>query len=77
VRDRLAAELKAQGIPTAIYYSKPLHRLEAYSRFPVVDNGMPVTDQLAQEVISLPMHAYIDPPTQDRVIQAVRVALKS
>jgi len=77
VRDRLAAELKAQGIPTAIYYSKPLHRLEAYSRFPVVDNGMPVTDQLAQEVISLPMHAYIDPPTQDRVIQAVRIALKS
>ena len=77
VRDRLAAELKAQGIPTAIYYSKPLHRLEAYSRFPVVDNGMPVTDQLAQEVISLPMHAYIDPPTQDRVIQAVRVVLKS
>ena len=77
VRDRLAAELKAQGIPTAIYYSKPLHRLEAYSRFPVVDNGMPVTDQLAQEVISLPMHAYIDPSTQDRVIQAVRIALKS
>jgi len=76
VRDRLAAELKTQGIPTAIYYSKPLHRLEAYSRFPVVDNGMPVTDQLAQEVISLPMHAYIGPPTQDRVIEAVRVALK-
>ena len=76
VRDGLAAKLKAQGIPTAIYYSKPLHRLEAYSRFPAVDNGMPVTDQLAQEVISLPMHAYIDPPTQDRVIEAVRVALK-
>ena len=41
VRDGLAAALKAQGIPTAIYYPKPLHRLEAYRHFPVVDNGHP------------------------------------
>jgi dTDP-4-amino-4,6-dideoxygalactose transaminase len=76
IRDGLAAALKAQGIPTAIYYPKPLHRLEAYRSFPVVDNGIPVTDQLAEEVISLPMHAYLDQPTQDRVIEAVRAALK-
>jgi dTDP-4-amino-4,6-dideoxygalactose transaminase len=76
VRDGLAAALKAQGIPTAVYYPKPLHRLEAYRHFPVVDNGIPVTDQLAEEVISLPMHAYLDGPTQDRVIDAVRAALK-
>jgi dTDP-4-amino-4,6-dideoxygalactose transaminase len=77
VRGALAGKLKAQGIPTATYYPKPLHRLEAYRRFPVVDNGIPVTDQLAEEVISLPMHAYLDAPTQDRVIEAVRTALKS
>jgi dTDP-4-amino-4,6-dideoxygalactose transaminase len=76
VRDRVAEKLKAQGIPTAIYYPKPLHRLEAYRRYPVVDNGIPVTDQLAEEVISLPMHAYLDAPTQDRIIDAVRTALK-
>ncbi|MSP47489.1 MAG: DegT/DnrJ/EryC1/StrS family aminotransferase [Xanthobacteraceae bacterium] len=75
VRDGLAVTLKAQGVPTAIYYPKPLHRLEAYRRFPVVDNGIPVTDQLAEEVISLPMHAYLDAPTQDWVIEAVRAAL--
>jgi dTDP-4-amino-4,6-dideoxygalactose transaminase len=75
-RDGLAAKLKAQGIPTAVYYPKPLHRLEAYRSFPVVDNGIPVTDQLAEEVISLPMHAYLDVAAQDRVIEAVRVALK-
>src|SRR5581483_9631306 len=62
VRDGLAARLKATGIPTAIYYPKPLHRLGAYKRFPVVDNGIPVTDQLSEEVISLPMHAYLDTP---------------
>jgi len=76
VRDGLAAKLKAQGIPTAIYYPKPLHRLEAYKRFPVADNGIPTTDQLAEEVISLPMHAYLDVTTQDRVIEAVRAALR-
>jgi len=76
IRDALAAKLKAQGIPTAIYYPKPLHRLEAYRQYPVVDNGIPVTDQLADEVISLPMHAYLDEPTLDRVIEAVRSVLK-
>jgi dTDP-4-amino-4,6-dideoxygalactose transaminase len=76
VRDGIAAKLKAQGIPTAIYYPKPLHRLEAYRQYPVVDNGIPVTDQLAGEVISLPMHAYLDAPAQDRVIEAVRAALQ-
>ena len=76
VRDQLAVKLKAQGIPTAIYYPKPLHRLEAYKSFPVADNGIPTTDQLAEEVISLPMHAYLDAVTQDRVIEAVRAALR-
>jgi dTDP-4-amino-4,6-dideoxygalactose transaminase len=76
VRDGLAVKLKAQGIPTAIYYPKPLHRLEAYKRFPVADNGIPTTDQLSEEVISLPMHAYLDAATQDRVIEAVRAALR-
>jgi len=77
VRDKLAAALKEKGIPTAIYYPKPLHRLEAYKNYPVVDNGIPVTDRLSEEVISLPMHAYLDAPTQDRIIEAVRDALKS
>jgi dTDP-4-amino-4,6-dideoxygalactose transaminase len=76
VRDGLAATLKNLGIPTAVYYPKPLHRLEAYRHYPVVDNGIPVTDQLAEEVISLPMHAYLDAQAQNRVIDAVRAALK-
>jgi dTDP-4-amino-4,6-dideoxygalactose transaminase len=76
-RDQLAATLKGQGIPTAVYYAKPLHRQSAYSGFPVVEGGLPVSEQLAGEVISLPMHAYLERPVQDRVIQAVRRALKS
>jgi dTDP-4-amino-4,6-dideoxygalactose transaminase len=74
-RDAFAAALKAQGIPTAIYYPKPLHRLEAYRHFPADPCGLPVCDLLAQEVISLPMHAYLDETTQDRIIAAVRRAV--
>ncbi len=74
-RDALGAALKAEGIPTAIYYAKPLHRQAAYRDFPVVDGGLPVCEQLAEEVISLPMHAYLEPAVQDRVIAAVRRAL--
>ncbi len=74
-RDALAAVLQTRGVPTAIYYPKPLHRQEPYKRYPVAGNGLPVTDKLAAEVISLPMHPYLDEPTQDRVIAAVREAL--
>jgi dTDP-4-amino-4,6-dideoxygalactose transaminase len=74
-RDGLAATLKAEGVPTAIYYPIPLHRQQAYKHFPIADNGLPVSDQLADEVISLPMHAYLDEATQDRIIGAVRRAL--
>jgi dTDP-4-amino-4,6-dideoxygalactose transaminase len=74
-RDGLAGTLKAQGIPTAIYYPTPLHRQQPYQRFPVVEGGVPVSERLAEEVISLPMHAYLDDTTQDRIIEAVRRAL--
>ena len=75
-RDGLARALAAEGIPTAIYYAKPLHRQTAYRHFPVAEAGLPVSDRLAEEVISLPMHAYLDEVTQDRIIEAVRRALR-
>jgi dTDP-4-amino-4,6-dideoxygalactose transaminase len=74
-RDALADALKAQGIPTAVYYAKPLHRQEAYRHFPTDPCGLPVSELIAEEVISLPMHAYLDDTTQDRIIAAVRRAV--
>ncbi len=74
-RDKLAADLKAQGIPTAIYYTKPLHRQPAYRDYPIADGGVPVSEQLSGEVISLPMHAYLEQTDQDRIIGAVRKSL--
>ena len=75
VRDGVAAALKAEGIPTAIYYAKPPHLHEAYKHYAAADGGLPVTERLAHEVISLPMHAYLDEPTQDRIVDAVKRAL--
>lgn len=73
-RDRLAAALKAAGIPTAIYYPTPLHRQTAYRDFPADPAGLPVSERLAQAVLSLPMHPYLDEATQARIIDAVRGA---
>jgi dTDP-4-amino-4,6-dideoxygalactose transaminase len=74
-RDAFANALKAQGVPTAIYYAKSMHMQTAYKDYPVVDGGLPVCEALSADVISLPVHAYLDEATQDRVIQAVRDAL--
>jgi dTDP-4-amino-4,6-dideoxygalactose transaminase len=74
-RDKIAAALKAQGIPTAIYYPKPLHVQTAYRDYPVAGNGLPVSERLAKEVLALPMHPYLDERTQARIVGAVRAAL--
>ncbi len=76
-RDGFAAALKAQGIPTAIYYVKSMHQQTAYKDFPVADGGLPASERLSNDVISLPMHAYLDEPAQGRIIRAVRGALSS
>ncbi len=74
-RDGFAAALKAQGVPTAIYYTKSMHQQTAYRDFPVAEGGLPASERLSNDVISLPVHAYLDEATQDRVIAAVRAAL--
>jgi len=74
-RDGFAAALTAQGIPTAIYYPKSMHQQTAYRDFPVADGGVPASESLSRDVISLPMHAYLDEPTQARIIKAVHGAI--
>jgi dTDP-4-amino-4,6-dideoxygalactose transaminase len=76
-RDALAAALKAKGIPTAIYYPKPLHQQTAYNKFPCAGNGVPVSERLAGEVLSLPMHPYLEEAAQDRIVAALRQAIET
>src|SRR2546421_10702439 len=74
-RNSFAATLEAQGIPTAVYYPKAMHQQTAYRDFPGAGAGLPVSEKLSNDVISLPMHAYLDQPTQERIIKAVRGAI--
>ena len=76
-RDAFAAALKAQGVPTAIYYTRSMHQQTAYRAFPVADGGLPVSERLSNDVISLPMHAYLDEATQERIIKVVRGAVSA
>jgi dTDP-4-amino-4,6-dideoxygalactose transaminase len=71
-RDAAAAQLKSMGIPTAIYYPKPLHQQQAYNGYPVANGGLPISEQLASEVLSLPMHPYLKDPVQQRIVDGVR-----
>jgi len=68
-RDRVQQELKAKGIPTAIYYPIPLSAQKGYRDFPSAP--VPVSNRLSKSVISLPMHPYLDEATQDLIVAAV------
>lgn len=74
-RDELQRELKTRGIPTQIYYPRPLHVQIPYESYPVSPTGLPVTERLKDEVISLPMHPYLDGATQERICGAIREIL--
>jgi dTDP-4-amino-4,6-dideoxygalactose transaminase len=72
-RAKLQADLKAKGIPTAVYYPIPLSAQKGYRHFPSAQT--PVSDRICKTVISLPMHPDLDAATQDRIIEAVLEAV--
>lgn len=74
-RDAVAAALKERGVPTAIYYPVALSDQPAYADYPRAGNGTPVSQALASDVLSLPMHPYLDAATQDRILAALKEAV--
>lgn len=74
--ESFASALSEKGIPTARYYPKPIHKQTAYAHFPVQGNGLVNTMDCCDKVISLPMHAYLDEPTQDLIIETAQAALR-
>jgi dTDP-4-amino-4,6-dideoxygalactose transaminase len=69
-RHSIAAALRERGVPTAVYYPKPLHQQTAYRHFPFAGNALPASERVALEVLSLPMHPYLDDATQDHIVGA-------
>ena len=69
-RDAVAARLKAQGIPSAVYYPKCLHQQPVFAANGRPE-GFPESERASREVLSLPMHADLTPAVQDRIIAAL------
>jgi len=68
-RDQLAESLKEQGIPTAVYYPRPMYQQTAYKSF--ATGPLPVSEQLARDVLSLPMHPYLDDAEVEKIANTV------
>lgn len=76
-REQVASQLLAVGIPTAVHYPRPVPRQPAYQGFPVANSGISVAEKWSEKVLSLPMHAYLEPEIQQRIIAAVRSAVRT
>ncbi len=71
-RDGLKAHLQEKGIPSVIYYVKPLHAQVAYRDFLRTPTGLAVSEGLPQRILCLPMHPYLSEDDQDRIIETIR-----
>jgi dTDP-4-amino-4,6-dideoxygalactose transaminase len=75
-RDTVAASLKAHGVPTAIYYGTPLHKMPAFERYAPAD-GLRMTEAVCEEVLSLPMHPYLTPDQAHYICDCVETAVRA
>lgn len=71
-RDGLQAYLKEKGIPSAVYYLKPMHRQDAFSHLQFDEQEFAVTNELCDIVLSLPMHPYLKEADLDLVSDAIK-----
>ena len=69
-RETLIARLKEKGVPSAIYYPKPLHLQDAYQSLGYRMGDFPKTEYAAERIFSLPMHPYLDAEEQDYIVAA-------
>ena len=70
-RDAIAQDLERQGIPSVVYYPLPLHRQTAYKACPRAPD-LDVCEHLCAQVLSLPMHPYLEQEAQERICDIVR-----
>ncbi len=69
-RASLQGTLKEAGIPTAIYYPKPLHLQTAFSSLGYGEGSFPVCEDFASRIFSLPMHPYLTREQQEQIVAA-------
>ncbi len=70
-RTEAMARLKENGVPTAIYYPKPLHLQDAFCHLGYQKGEFPVTEDASERIFSIPMHPYLTEEEQAKVIEVV------
>jgi len=75
-REAIQDSLKQQNIPTAIYYACPLHLQPAYAMLGYHKGDMPVTEDIAQKIFSLPMHPYLTSKNIETIVDTLVLASK-
>lgn len=75
-RDAVQAKLTENGVPSAVYYPRPMHLQPAYLKYGSGQGSLPVAEQLSREVLSLPMHPYLTDAEIDEVCDAVVAAVR-
>ena len=74
-RAEVQAYLKNRGIPTMIYYVKPMHEQGAFAGTRSAEADCPVTEELCKSVLCLPIHPYLSEEEIDRTVTALKEAL--
>jgi len=70
-RDEMINRLKSRGVPTAVYYPKPLHLQEAFSSLGYQRGDFPVSERIADSIFSVPMHPYLREDVQDYIVKSI------
>lgn len=71
-REKVMQRLKDAGIPTAVYYKKPLHKQEALKDYAISELDYHVTEQTCRSCLSLPMHAYLEMGEIEKICEAIK-----
>jgi UDP-2-acetamido-2-deoxy-ribo-hexuluronate aminotransferase len=74
-RTAMQERLKAQGIPTMIYYTKPMHKQGAFQGTYSAEANCPVTEELCNRVLCLPIHPYLAEEEIEKVAEALKQGL--
>jgi UDP-2-acetamido-2-deoxy-ribo-hexuluronate aminotransferase len=75
-RDTVMQRLKAAGIPTTVHYPTPLHLQPVFKDLGYPPGVFPISESVAGRVLSLPMHPYLETPTQQLVVRTLELASK-
>ena len=73
-RATIQSKLGESGIPTAVYYQKPLHLQKAFDHLGYAEGAFPVCEDISKRIVSLPMHPYLTKEDQEKIVQTMASA---